>query len=118
MRSGIDILLVEGMEHGMAGSIRCSTGTGRLFTAEVLTLTAKGPLINPAIFQTGKRYSIMFQFDNRIKSRTAHIFNGILIAQVITAFYRIIHMPMPVIIRDISQSSINTALCRHRMRTG
>ena len=51
MGFGADVLLVQAVQYGMAGTIRCRAGASRLLAAEILALATKGPLIDFAIIQ-------------------------------------------------------------------
>ena len=60
----------------------------------------------------------MFQFQNGFRTGFTHIFNGILVADVIGTFYRIVHVPFPVIFVGIAQRYRNAALSGYSVRTG
>ena len=60
----------------------------------------------------------MFKLIYRGGRLSDHIFDSILVAKPIGAFDRVIHVPGPMIWRVIAQGRGDTALCRHRMRTG
>lgn len=57
----------------------------------------------------------MFQFDHQMRRRTAHVFDCILIAEIITALDSIEHVPVPVIRPYIRQGGIDATLRRHRV---
>ena len=44
-------LLVQGVQHRVAGAVRRGAGARRLLAAEVLALAAEGALVDPAVWQ-------------------------------------------------------------------
>ena len=79
--------------------------------------TAKRTLIDFAIFRPGKRYAVVFEFYNCRNGFFAHVFNGILVAQPVRPFYRIIHVETPIIFAHIAQRGADAALRGDRMAT-
>ncbi|CZY47244.1 Uncharacterised protein [Enterobacter hormaechei] len=106
------------MQQRVAGTVSRRCGTCRLLAAEVFRLAAKRTLIDGAIFQTGERQTHVVQLQNRFRAGFTHIFDGILVTDVIGTFYRIVHVPFPVIFMGITQRNGDTALRRHCVGTG
>ncbi len=94
----------------MAGAVSGRTGPRCLVTAEVLALTPERALINAPVFESREGHAIVFELYDDPCGCPAHVFNGILITQVITALYRIVHMPMPVVRQHVTKCRINAAL--------
>ena len=59
----------------------------------------------------------MFKLINCFRACFTQIFNTILIANIISTFNSIIHMPTPIIYISISQGRSNPTLGRNSMRT-
>lgn len=114
----LKVLLIEGMQQSVTGTIRRRRGARRLLAAKIFRLSAERALINFSVFQAGKRQAHMLQFQNRFRPRFTHVFNGILVTDIIGAFYRVVHMPFPVILMSITQRDGNPSLRRDRMRPG
>ena len=112
------VLLIKGVQQSVTGTVSRCCGTCRLFAAEVFRLAAKRTLIDGAIFQTGERQTHVVQLQNRFRAGFTHIFDGILVADVVGTFYRIVHVPFPVIFMGITQRNGDTALRRHSVGTG
>lgn len=60
----------------------------------------------------------MLQFQNRFRSGLTHIFDGILVTNVVRPFYGIVHVPFPVIFMGIAERHGDTALRGNGMGTG
>ncbi len=60
----------------------------------------------------------MFQFIDDAWRGTAHVFDGVLVAQIIAAFDGVEHMPMPVVGQHIGQCGVHPTLGGAGMRTG
>ena len=52
----------------------------------------------------------MFQFDDGGDGLPAHIFDGILVAEPVGSFDRIVHMPLPTVFAEIAETGCNAAL--------
>ena len=75
-------LLIQGVQHGVAGTIGGGAGALRLRSLAVLGRhAAKRALVNFTFRRAAERNAVMFQLDNCRHRFSAHIFNGILIAQ-------------------------------------
>ena len=55
--------------------------------------------------------------DNRVRCLLAHVVDSILISQPVTALDRVVHVPSPVILGHVTQSSIDTTLGGDSVRT-
>src|SRR5690606_27077166 len=67
--------------------------------AVVLRLTAERTLIDAALLGTGERQPHVLQFEHRFGSYGTHVFDGVLVADVIGTLDGIVHVPAPVIVR-------------------
>ena len=111
-------LAIEGMNNGMAGSIRSRAGAlGGAFT-KTGGHAAEGPLIDFSLFGAGKRNAIMLKFINGSRCMLTKIFDGVLVAEPIRPLYGIIHVPAPIIFAHIAKGCRNPTLGGHGMGTG
>jgi hypothetical protein len=108
-------LLIEGVQHGMAGAIRRGAGALRNALAEVRGHAAERPLINPPILGARERHAVMFELDDRGRRLLAHELDGVLIAQPIRALDRVVHVPAPVIGAHVAERRGDPALRRDRV---
>jgi hypothetical protein len=106
------------MQQRMAGAVGRRAGADRLLAAVVLRLAAERALIDLAVVQPRERQAHVFQLVHRAGRVAAHELDGVLIAQVIRALHRVVHVPMPVVIRHIGQRRGDAALRRNGMRAG
>ena len=102
----------------MPGAVRGGGGPRRLFSAVIARLPAKRTLVNAAVIQAGKRQAHMFEFQHCFRAGFTHIFDGVLIADIIGTFYSVIHMPLPIVLMGIAQSHGDAALGGYGMGTG
>jgi hypothetical protein len=73
---------IEGVQNGVARAVCSSSATVRLTAlAKLEGLTAKGPLIDPAIFTTGERQAKGLELKHNFWSQPAHVLDGILITK-------------------------------------
>lgn len=80
------VLLIQSVQQGVAGTVSRRRGTRRLFAAEVLRLAAKRALINTAIVKTRERQSHVLQLKNRFRAGLTHVFDGVLVADIVRPF--------------------------------
>ena len=118
MRACLQVLLVQGMQHGVAGTISGGAGARRLLAAVVLALTAEGALVDASAVQARERHAEMLQLDHQPRGGAAHVFDRVLIAEIIAALDGVVHMPVPVVRRHVGQRRIDAALGGNRMRSG
>ena len=96
----LDVVLVERVEQRMACSVCSRASTGRLtaFTI-ILGLTTKRTLVDASLFCTRERQPHVLQLKDGLRTHRAHVFDRVLISDVVTAFYSVVHVPAPIILR-------------------
>ena len=57
----------------------------------------------------------MFQFEDGGDGLPAHIFDGILVAEPVGPFDRVVHVPLPTVFAEIAETGCNAALGCNRM---
>ena len=111
-------LLIQSMQHRVTGTVGCRCGTlYRRAFAHILHMAAKGPLVDSAVGVARKWHAGMFQFIDRSRCLTHHIFDGILVTEPIGALNRVIHVPGPMVRRVVAKRCRNPALRRDSVRT-
>ena len=118
LRIGTDVLLIQGMQHRMTGTVSNRAGTFYCAFTVFGSMTAERTLINFPAFHAVKRHTHMFQLNHRLRRGATHKLNRVLVAQPVRTFHGIVHVPVPTILLHITQRSGNTALRRYGMRTG
>ena len=115
----LQALAVERMQHGVARPVGGRAGPlGRRAVAELGRHPTKRTLINLAFFRTAEWHTELLQLQHGGGRFTAHIFNGILIAEPVGPLDGVKHMPLPVIFPHIAEGGGDTALRRHGMAAG
>ncbi len=97
-------LLEHDVEQGLAGEVSNEEGAGA-------ALSTKGPGAQAALIVAVERDPHVFHVDERLPGRLTHYFNGVLIPQVIAAFYRVIGMLFPFV-TPIGKGRVDAALGR------
>ena len=108
---GAYILLVQRMQNGVTGTVSRCAGARGLFTAKVHALAAKLALVDLAVVQSRERYAEMLQFVHGLGCCAAHVFDGILVTEIIAALDSIEHVPVPAVRPYIRQCRVYSALC-------
>ena len=108
-------LLIQGVQHGVAGAVGRRAGALRDALAEVRGHAAEGPLIDLALFGARERNAIVLELDDRGRRHLAHELDRILIAEPVGAFYRVIHVPAPVVLAHVAERGGNSTLCGDRV---
>ena len=102
----------------MAGPIRRRAGALGNALAEMRRHAAEGPLIDEPILGARKRHAVVLQLDDRGRRLLAHELDGVLVAQPIGPFDRVIHMPAPIVLAHVAERRRDAALRRHGVAAG
>src|SRR5690606_1122268 len=82
--AGFQVGLIEGVQQRVTGTVGGSTGTGSLTAlAVVLGLPTERTLVDAALFGTGERQTHVLEFEHRLGTNGAHIFDSVLVTNVI-----------------------------------
>ncbi len=88
------------MQQRVTGTVGSGTGTGRLATlTEVLGLATERTLVDTAGFGTGERQAHVVQFEDRSRAFLTHVFDSVLVTDVVGTLDGIVHVPAPVVVR-------------------
>ena len=97
--AGLQVGLVQGVQQRVTGTVGCGTGTSGLATlTEVFGLTAERTLVDAALFGTGERQTHVFQLEDRFRAYGAHVFDSVLVTDIVGTLDGIVHVPAPVIV--------------------
>src|SRR3569623_1227768 len=116
MRLRADVLLIERVQDRMARAIRRRAGARGLIAAEVLALATEGALIDLAVVKPRERHACVLELHHQARGRSAHVFDGVLVAEVIAALHRVVLVPVPVVRAHVAERGIHAALRRDRVR--
>ena len=115
---GLHVLLVQGVQHGVAGAVSRGAGAFYGFFPVVGCVAAKGALVNRAVGIAVKGHAHVLKLVHHFGCFAAHEFNGVLVAQPVRTFDGVVEVVMPVVVVHIAQGRANAALCGHRVRAG
>src|ERR1700678_4637428 len=77
----LERLLIQSVQHGVAGAIGRRAGALRYALAEVRGHAAERTLVDAAVLGARKRHAIMLELDDRRRRLLAHELDGILVAE-------------------------------------
>src|SRR5690606_9960104 len=104
----------------VTSTVSGSTGAGSLtaFTV-VLGLTTEGALVDAALLGTGERQTHVLQLEYGFRADRTHVFDGVLVADVVGTLDGVIHVPAPVVVRvSRGDRAGDAALGGYSVRTG
>src|ERR1700678_1111934 len=105
-----DRLLIERVEHRVAGAIGCGASTLRDALAEVRRHAAEGTLVDAAGFGARERDTVVLELDDGGGRLLAHELDGVLVAEPVRAFDGVIHVPAPIVLAHVAQGGADAAL--------
>ena len=111
-------LLVQGVQDGMAGAVRCRAGALRGAFAVVGGHAAEGALVDLAVAGARERHPVMLQFNHRGGGFLAHVLDGVLVAQPVRPLDGVVHVPAPVVLAHVAQGRAHAPLRGHGMAAG
>src|SRR5690606_28010475 len=98
--AGLQVGLVQSVQQGVTSTVRSGAGTSSLTTLSVvLGLTTERTLINAALLSTREWQTHVLKFEHSLGTNGAHVFDSVLVADIVGTFDGIVHMPAPVIVR-------------------
>ena len=110
-------LLIERMQHRVAGSVGSGAGTLRDALAILRSHATEGTLVDPSIRRTRERDTIVLEFDDSRRGLLAHELDRILVAEPVGTLDGVVEVIAPVILAHVAESCGNTALRRNRVTT-
>ena len=111
-------LLVERVQHGVAGAVGGRAGALRRALAVVRRHAAERALVDLAVLGARERHAVVFQLDDGAGACLAHVLDGVLVAEPVRALDRVVHVPAPVVLAHVAERGADAALRRHRVTAG
>ena len=115
---GLHVLLVQGVQHGVTGSVSRCAGAFYGFFTIVGSVAAKRALVNRAVRVAVKRHAHVLQLVHHFGCFAAHEFDRVLVAQPVRPLDGVVEVVVPVVVVHIAQRRADAALCGNRMRAG
>src|SRR5690606_41571154 len=96
----LDVVLVQGVQQRVTGTVGGGTGTGSLTALTVvLGLTTEGALIDAALLGAGARQTHVLQLEHGLRTYGAHVFAGILVTEAVGTLDGVRHVAAPAGVR-------------------
>ena len=111
----LQVALIKSVQQSVTSTVSRRTGTSSLSRViRTFRLTTERTLVDTTILETRERQTHVFQFENRLGTYRTHVFDRILVTDIIGTLNGVVHVPAPIIIR-ISRSNRtgNTTLSRY-----
>jgi hypothetical protein len=102
----------------MTGAVGRRAGALRGAFAEMGGHAAEGTLVDAAVLGAGERHAVVLQLDDRRHRLTAHVLDGVLVAQPVRALDGVVHVPAPVVLAHVAERGRHAALGRDRVAAG
>ncbi len=114
----LDALLVEGLQDHVPRAVGTVTGAAHGGLAALAGVAAEGPLGNSSVGRAAEGQAPMLQLVDRFDRLAAENLHGVLVGQIVRAFDRVEHVPLPMVFFLVSQSGADPALRRAGVRAG
>jgi hypothetical protein len=106
------------VQHRMAGPVGGGAGALGGALAVMRGHAAERALVDVSRLRARERHAPMLQFVDGRRRLAAEVLDGVLVAEPVGAFDRVVHVPAPVILAHVAERGGDAALRRDRMRTG
>jgi len=113
---GLDVLLVQGVQHGVAGAVGRGAGTLDGFFAVVGGVAAEGALVDGAVGVAVKRHAHVLEVVDDLGRFAAHELDRVLVAEPVGALDGVVEVVVPVVLGHIAQRRADATLSRHGVR--
>ena len=113
----LQALLVKRLKNHVTRAVGGMTGTLDRFAGHVIGVAAEVALQDAPFGGAVKRQAHVFKFQHRINGFVAHKLDGILIAEVIRTFDRVVGVPFGMVLFGVAESRADAALGGPSMRT-
>ena len=110
------VLLIERVQHCMPCAVSRRARTRHRFFTVLRAVATERALINRAVRIAVKRHTHVLKFVHDFWRFTAHEFDGVLIAEPVGAFHRIVEVVVPVVLFHVAERGTDAALRRNRVR--
>ena len=111
----LDRLLVQRVQHRVAGAIRGRAGAMRRALAVVRGHAAERALVDAAVVGARERHAVVLELDDRGRRFLAHELDGVLVAEPVRALDGVVEMEAPVVLAHVAERGGDAALRGHRV---
>src|SRR5262245_64856048 len=96
----------------MAGAVGGGAGALRDALAVMRGHTAERTLVDLAVVAARERQAPMLELVDRVGRAAAHVLDGVLVAEPVSALDGVVHVPAPVVLAHIAERGGDAALRR------
>ena len=105
-------LLIQRVQHRVAGAIRRGAGALRDSLTEPRRHAAERPLIDAPVLGARERHAVVLELDDRRRRLFAHVLDRVLVAEPVGALDGVVHVPAPVVLAHVAERGADAALRR------
>ena len=111
----LDRLLIQRVQHRVAGAIRGRAGAMRRALAVVRGHAAERALVDAAVVGARERHAVVLELDDRGRRFLAHELDGVLVAEPVRTLDGVVEMEAPVVLAHVAERGRDAALRGHRV---
>mmetsp|Transcript_21674 Transcript_21674/g.84431 ORF Transcript_21674/g.84431 Transcript_21674/m.84431 type:complete len:640 (+) Transcript_21674:4098-6017(+) len=118
LRAGLDVLLVERVQHRVAGAVGRGAGALHRLLAVVGGVAAEGALVDGAVGIAVEGHAEVFEFVHDLGRFAAHELDRVLVTQPVGALDGVVEVVVPVVLAHVAERGTDAALGGHGVRAG
>ena len=108
----LDRLLVQRVQHRVAGAVGRGAGALRRALAVVRGHAAERALVDAAVVGARERHAVVLELDDRGRRFLAHELDRVLVAEPVRALDGVVEMEAPVVLAHVAERGADAALRR------
>ncbi|MNV01825.1 hypothetical protein D3C71_920430 [compost metagenome] len=116
--AGFDVLLVERVQHRVAGAVGRGAGALHGLLAVVGGVAAERTLVDRAVGVAVERHAEVFELVHDLRGFTAHELDRVLVAEPVGTLDRVVEVVVPVVLAHVAERGAHAALGSDGVRTG
>ena len=114
----LDVLLVERVQHRVAGAVGGGAGALDRLLAVVRGVAAERALVDRAVRVAVERHAEVLELVDDVRRLAAHELDRVLVAEPVAALDGVVEVVVPVVLAHVAERSADPALRRDRVRAG
>ena len=111
-------LLVERVQHRVAGTIGGGAGALRDALAVLGGHAAEGPLVDAAVGRARERHAVVLEFDDGRRGFLAEELDGVLVTEPVRPLDGVVEVVAPIVLAHVAECGRDTALRSDRVAAG
>ena len=109
----LERLLVQRVQHRVAGAVGRGAGALRGALAVVRGHAAERALVDAAVVGARERHAVVLELDDRGRRLLAHELDRVLVAEPVRALDGVVEVAAPVVLAHVAERGADAALRRH-----